>query len=188
MAGRAAGQLIKDVIPDGGEVMLRWTTALEQPNALFEVERKTSDAFEVVGFVQERSTTADARAYTYAVTGLAPGRHTFRLKQAGANGDLYSIEVDAIIEVPGGFLLTGAYPNPFNRSTTFSLTLNDQQNVEVAVFDMLGRKVTTLYDGVVEAHAQRSFRFEAAALPSGPYFIRAVGETFVDTQQVMVLK
>ena len=96
--------------------------------------------------------------------------------------------MDVIVEVPGGYLLTSAYPNPFNRSTTFELTLSDAQEVELAVYDMLGRKVATLHKGEIEAYQRRSFLFEAASLPSGAYFIRAIGETFMETKQVMLVR
>ena len=42
--------------------------------------------------------------------------------------------------------------------------------------------------GMVEAKEQRSFTFEAGSLPSGPYFIRAVGERFADTKQVLLVR
>ena len=173
---------------DGKEVLLQWTTALEQDNVLFEVERKTTDdTFEVVGFTQDRA--SDARSYTYTVQGLEPGRHVFRLKHTGPGGaSVFSAEIEAVVEVPGGYLLTAAYPNPFNRSTTFTLTLAEPQVVELEVYDMLGRKVATLHKGEIEAYQQRSFQFEAASLPSGSYFIRAVGETFMETKQVMLVR
>ena len=93
-----------------------------------------------------------------------------------------------LIEVPGEFLFSSAHPNPFSRSTTFTLALKEAQHIEISVYDMLGRRVTTLYQGMVEAQQQRTFTFEAGSLPSGPYFIRAVGESFVDSQQVLLVR
>ena len=98
------------------------------------------------------------------------------------------LEVQELIEVPGEFLFSSAHPNPFSRSTTFTLALKEAQHIEISVYDMLGRRVTTLYQGMVEAQQQRTFTFEAGSLPSGPYFIRAVGESFIDTQQVLLVR
>ena len=92
------------------------------------------------------------------------------------------------VEVPGDFLFPAAHPNPFNQSTTITLALKEAQHIEISIYDMLGRRVTTLYQGMVEAKQQRTFTFEAGSLPSGPYFIRAVGESFIDTQQVLLVR
>src|SRR5690625_6871276 len=40
--------------------------------------------------------------------------------------------------------LTAAYPNPFNNSTTFSLTVNERQHVLVEVYNMLGHRLAVL--------------------------------------------
>ena len=106
-----------------------------------------------------------------------------QLIQAGA-----PLDVQERVEVPGEFLFSSAHPNPFVQSTTLTLALREAQHVEISVYDMLGRRVTTLHKGMVEAQQQRTFTFEAGSLPSGPYFIRAVGESFVDSQQVLLVR
>ena len=99
------------------------------------------------------------------------------------------LTVEAVaVDVPGDFLFPAAHPNPFSQSTTITLALKEAQHIEITVYDMLGRRVTTLYEGLVEAKQQRTFTFEAGSLPSGPYFIRAIGETFADTKQVLLVR
>ena len=99
------------------------------------------------------------------------------------------LSVEALaVDVPGDFLFPAAHPNPFSQSTTITLALKEAQRIEITVYDMLGRRVTTLYQGMVEAKEQRTFTFEAGSLPSGPYFIRAIGETFADTKQVLLVR
>ncbi len=41
------------------------------------------------------------------------------------------------------------YPNPFNPSTSIEFTLNKSQSVELSVFDIAGRRVTTLLKGTL---------------------------------------
>ncbi len=98
------------------------------------------------------------------------------------------LEVQELLEVPGEFLMSSGHPNPFSGSTTITLALKEAQHIEITVYDMLGRRVRTLYQGMVEAQQQRTFRFESGSLPSGPYFIRAVGETFAESKQVLLVK
>jgi hypothetical protein len=167
--------------------VLSWETTEVIANARFEVQHKIIDAFETVAEVTGSPETPGQ--YSYRASALAPGTHTFRIKQSTADGSAaYSAEVEAIIEAPNGFLLSNAYPNPFNQNATFSLTLNERQHVELALYDMLGRRVAVIHDGDVEAHQATSFRINGEGLSSGYYFIRVVGKTFVDSQQVLVVR
>lgn len=40
------------------------------------------------------------------------------------------------------------YPNPFQTSTTFQLKMPNVEKIQIIVFDIIGRKVRTLHDGV----------------------------------------
>jgi len=84
--------------------------------------------------------------------------------------------------------LTAAYPNPFNNSTTFSLTVNERQHVLVEVYNMLGHRLAVLYDGPMEDNETRVLTFDAGNLPSGIYLYRASGRDFVATRQVTLMR
>lgn len=77
-------------------------------------------------------------------------------------------------ELPAGFVLSEAYPNPFNPSTRFTLTLDAVQPVRIDVLDVLGRQVYTVYEGTLPA-GEHAFSIEAGGWTSGTYFIRATG-------------
>jgi len=62
-------------------------------------------------------------------------------------------------------------PNPFNPTTTISFDLPQPSNVELRVYDLMGREVATLLNGSQEAGNHR-VTFDARALPSGLYFSR----------------
>jgi hypothetical protein len=62
------------------------------------------------------------------------------------------------------------------------------QNVEVALYDMLGRQVATLFNGTLAAGAQREFTIDGTNLSSGTYVYRVVGENFSQTRRVTLLK
>jgi hypothetical protein len=90
-------------------------------------------------------------------------------------------------EVPEGFTLSAAYPNPFNPETTVTVTLPAAQPLTVGVYNMLGRRVALLFDGVLEA-GTHPLRFDAAGLSGGTYVIRAESGQAVVSRQAVLIK
>ena len=80
------------------------------------------------------------------------------------------------------------YPNPFSERTTLILTAARTQRVAVAVYDVLGRSVAHVFDGLVNGDEERRFAFDAEALPAGAYFVRAEGETASVTRSVSLAR
>lgn len=72
--------------------------------------------------------------------------------------------------VPAVYSLSQNYPNPFNPSTTIEYGLPFASKVQLAVFDVLGRNIATLYDGEQSAGYQR-LRWNAP-VSTGVYFYR----------------
>ena len=73
--------------------------------------------------------------------------------------------------MPDQYALEGNYPNPFNPSTTIRFGLPESAQVRLAVYDVLGRQVRVLLDGVREAGTHEVV-FDASDLPSGTYLYR----------------
>ena len=90
--------------------------------------------------------------------------------------------------LPQGFFLSAAYPNPFNPQATFTLTLARPQHVSVAVFDLLGRRVARLHEGVLPAGEAHRFVFEAGSLPSGVYVYRVMTEDVAAGRRVVLMR
>ncbi len=91
-------------------------------------------------------------------------------------------------DTPKDYVLSAAYPNPFNPRTSFSLTVTERQDVKVQIFNLLGQPVKQLFEGTLEAGQSQTFTFEAGELPSGIYLYRVTGENFTATRQVTLLK
>ena len=73
--------------------------------------------------------------------------------------------------VPAEFTVHQNYPNPFNPRTTIRYEVPQPDPVKLVVYDMLGRQVRVLVDGVVAAGIHE-VRFDAGLLPSGVYGYR----------------
>jgi len=90
--------------------------------------------------------------------------------------------------IPTEFVFDTAYPNPFNSSTTVSMHLPVDAELEVMVFNGVGRQVATLAKGHHTA-GYHAFTFDARGLASGIYFIRAlVPGQFNAAQKVILVK
>jgi Secretion system C-terminal sorting domain len=76
------------------------------------------------------------------------------------------------VALPTEYLMTEAYPNPFNPSTSFSVVLPDAADLTVTVYNIAGQQVATVANGQFSA-GQHNFSFDASGMASGLYFIRA---------------
>ena len=79
------------------------------------------------------------------------------------------------------------YPNPFNPTTTISYSLDNTTNVTLEVFDLMGRKVSTLVQGKQSA-GEQTINFDASALASGVYLYRLVAGGQILTKKMVLLK
>src|SRR5690606_9884493 len=173
----------------GSEVTLRWETASETNNAGFEVQMRQGDDWAPLGFVEGHGTTTEAQTYVFAARDLGVGTHTFRLKQLDFDGRFEVVgTVEATIGTPGTHRLSAVYPNPFNPHAHFDLAVAQTQHVSVALYNVLGQRVATLFDGAMDADATRTFSLDGTGLATGPYVVRVVGERFAESRRVTLLK
>jgi hypothetical protein len=89
--------------------------------------------------------------------------------------------------MPGSFVLYQNYPNPFNPETSISYQLGESTPVLLEVFDMLGRRVTVLANGVIQPGVH-TVRWDASAFPSGVYTYRLQAGTFTQSRRMMLMK
>jgi hypothetical protein len=93
---------------------------------------------------------------------------------------------------PNGFCLYQNYPNPFNPSTKFYVGVPNYSHIIVDVFDILGRKVRTLIDQMVEPgyypFEWNSETDNSGIVGSGIYFIRLKSGNFNAVQKVILSK
>jgi hypothetical protein len=88
---------------------------------------------------------------------------------------------------PFTFALEQNYPNPFNPSTVIGYQLPAAGRVRLAVYDLLGREVTVLVNGEVEA-GNHTAVFDAAGLSSGVYFCRLTTGDRVQIKSMQFMK
>ena len=75
------------------------------------------------------------------------------------------------VVLPNALSLLQNYPNPFNPSTTIRYTLPAQSDVRIEIYNILGQRVATLFDGNNQA-GYHTVTWHANDFPSGVYFAR----------------
>ncbi|MBI5475254.1 MAG: T9SS type A sorting domain-containing protein [Ignavibacteriales bacterium] len=103
-----------------------------------------------------------------------------------------NIEVNKGETLPAEFSLGKSYPNPFNPSTKFVISVPQNTQLEVAIYDILGRKIRTLLSGEKTAGYHtiewNGLTDENTTATSGVYFIRMISEKFNATQKIVMMK
>ncbi len=97
------------------------------------------------------------------------------------------VEEIASNAMPQQFSLSQNYPNPFNPTTRLTYGLPHQTKIKIIIYDVLGREVETLVDGVKPAGSY-VLEFNASSLSSGMYFCSLQYDKQRITRKMMLLK
>ena len=175
---------------DGTTAILSWTTASETNNAGFNVQRKTdAGRFETVRFVDGAGTTTESTTYRIRVEDLDYGAHTFRLQQVDLDGSTaLSDEVPIDIRLQSAYAISQVAPNPVRGQGRVEVAVRETGPVTLALYDLLGRRITTLHEGPLEGGTTHHFTVDGGRLASGTYFLRMQGRAGTDTQRVTVVR
>ena len=94
---------------------------------------------------------------------------------------------EEIAAVPLAYRLEQNHPNPFNPSTTIPFSIAQQEHVSIEIYDMLGKKVTTLIAGKREA-GNHQVDWNATGQASGVYFYKLTAGDFSQTRKLILLR
>ena len=175
-------------------VRLTWQTASETNNSGFEVQRQTSaspsGSWNTVQFVEGAGTTSEPQSYRFTDRSVPYEAEAvrYRLRQVDLDG---SAELSSTVEVrigsPARLALRAPFPNPAQGQATVRYELPEATDVQIAVYDLLGRRVATPVEG--QKNAGRSqFRLRTQQLPSGTYILRLQAAEQTRTQRLTIVK
>jgi hypothetical protein len=119
--------------------------------------------------------------FSLAATAGLYGSETYWLTRLGT----HSIAESA--PLPSSMELLSVYPNPFNPTTTISLSLPHSAPVSLQVFDVLGRSVWRKELGLLAAGEHREV-FDGTGLSTGLYFVNVKAGEATRTRKIMLLK
>jgi len=95
--------------------------------------------------------------------------------------------IEQVAEIPNAFSLSPNYPNPFNANTTIRYNLPYAADVTLDIYDILGRKVQTLFNDFQPA-GQHAMIWKAKDLSSGVYFYKITAGEFSKKATMTLIK
>ena len=98
-----------------------------------------------------------------------------------------SDDINVNINIPREFSLEQNYPNPFNSITKINYKIPKASNVEITIYNMQGKKVTTLVNDYIEK-GYHSVYWDASNFSSGVYFYRMRANFYDKTKKLLFLK
>jgi hypothetical protein len=183
-----------DAAVDGEDVRLSWATASETNNASFRIQRKAvgegadEASWTTVGSVEGAATTSEMKTYQYTDDG-APyeaDRLTYRLEQVDLDG---STSYSTTVTVQRGVeevRLRNIFPNPADEHITVRYALPARGDVEIRVYDVLGRQVRVTTKN--QQGGRHSESLNVSNLPSGTYFLQLQAGSEIETRRLTVLQ
>jgi hypothetical protein len=105
----------------------------------------------------------------------------------GRDFDPTAIEDFSKADLPMSVLNTDAYPNPFNQSTRISFRLLKEAEVMINIYDLLGRKLDTIYLGR-KSIGDHQVSWNVSNLSSGVYFYKVRAGKLSETKKILLLK
>ena len=112
---------------------------------------------------------------------IGDGFNTFKLS------DELSTEL-----IPLDYQLNDAYPNPFNPSTLLSFNIPNNDNINVSIYDMSGRLITTLINEQLEQGEHsvilNGMDHNGNSVSSGVYFYTLHGKDISLTKKMVMMK
>ncbi len=124
-----------------------------------------------------------------------PGVATYLLYGVAANGrqQLLATTTTEVL-LPNDWVLTQAFPNPFQQQSTLRYYLAQDGIVSLVVYDNTGREINTLVDGTFQEGDQwYQHVFDASTLSSGLYYYQIKvegfsGNVFDETRALVVVQ
>jgi hypothetical protein len=125
----------------------------------------------------------------FIIGGMTAGQFPVHILKTDKVGNaLPPVSVNNNFQIlPTDFKLYQNYPNPFNPSTIIKFELNKAANIEISIYDIKGKLLTTIADYKYKAGVHTVI-YEPAGLSSGIYFYNLKSDESIITKKFIYLK
>lgn len=156
-------------------------------NNIVVTERTPSEYYHSLTYLNE-PTNGTPGWYYLAVSDNSVGIYVIR-----AYVSYDGTDVDEPIEIlPSNFSLEQNYPNPFNPETVIRFSLPTPSNVQIKIYDVLGKEIRTLIDEE-RSSGKHNIYWNATdnfgrRVSSGVYFYTIAADNFIQTKKMVLMK
>ena len=173
---------------ENGVNVLRWTTASEQNNKGFEVERSVDGrTFSSIGFEKSKADNGYSShniSYSHVDDKLSASVYYYRLRQVDMDNrstlsNTIVIKGDRISSIK----MSGLYPNPTTEDVTITIDAPNADDVVIIVTDIYGKQL--MQKNVSVETGSNNTRLSVGKLSAGTYMVRLTSKK---TNDVSVLK
>ena len=130
--------------------------------------------------------TIEAVDGTYTIGAEGQASSSAKIAGGGSAGEAEIVE-ETSSERPEEPELKSNYPNPFNPVTTIEYVLPEEAEVRLEIYDILGRRVAVLEDGMQEAGTHQ-VQWDASGVSSGTYIYRLEAGEHVESRHMTLIK
>ena len=186
------------IVPAGGYVIVYFDNEPEQ-GPLHIPEKLTGGGDAIYLYdSQEGSVLIDSRVFTAQTDDISEGRYPdgadnwgFMIPTPGVANTALIVGIDDAIN-PLDFMLSDAFPNPFNPTTAIRFSLPMNSDVEIVIYDVVGRVVTELQNGYMQSGTYEALWSGQSSsgnmVPSGVYFYEMKAGSFRVVKKMTLLK
>ena len=177
---------------DNGKVLLEWSTASEQNNKGFQVERTPDVAngnyrWEKIGFVNGSINSSSIKRYSFDDEPIGGKRFVYRLKQINLNENFKYSENRLVVLKGLDYSLYSSYPNPARDIANIKYKIPENNFVDIRLFDYSGKLIKQLV-GENKEPGIYQVSFSTGNLPAGLYFYKLEAGSFSETKRLTVIR
>ncbi len=173
----------------GNYITLNWTTASEQNNVFFVIE-KSSDGidFSKIGLIQGSGNSNTILTYSYIDDKPNETTNYYRLKQIDNDGkynysDIVATNCHDNGQNPEDIII---YNSPYNNDIVVTFRNNNAKSYRVLFTDQLGRLLVSKTHNAVSG--DNTLQIDKSGLSSGVYNLTMYSDTDIVTKQVVIYK
>lgn len=183
-----------DAVKINNSVHIKWNTVYELNSNRFELEKAIANesgktSFRTIETVKAGNCSSVPKEYgPYTDRDVTVGnKYIYRLKIVDNDGTYsYSNEVEVAFD-NNELSIVKITPNPVENNAKIIFNAEGRTNVEVAVFDVTGKKVQTIFNKVAEP-GNNIAELNAQNLSSGTYTIVITDGTHTVNKQIVIKK
>ena len=165
---------------DGIHNVLKWSTASEQNNRGFELERSNDGVkYSSIGFIPSQASLGNSNSLlTYSFTDNFPSgnKQYYRLRQIDLNGNEKLSNVVLIKTVSSKiFSVDAVFPNPAHSTLNMFINALHDDEILMQLYDISGK--TIKQKSAVTEKGSNTIQFDVSTLMNGMYTIKIISST-----------